>query len=233
MNIAIIPARGGSKRIAHKNIRDFLGKPIMAYSIEVALESGLFEEVIVSTDDDEIAEVARQYGASTPFQRPNELADDFTGTTPVVNHGIKWCIEQGWKLDYVCCIYSTAPFLSKEVLQQSYQQLIDNNKTYTYSITTFHFPIQRALQLDENGVPVPFYPEMMECRSQDLPEAYHDAGQFYLGKPEAFLTGKRDTIPTILPRHLVQDIDTLEDWDRAELMYQALHNRTMSSLIQC
>ena len=226
MNIAIIPARGGSKRIPKKNIRHFLGKPIIAYSIEVALESGLFEKVIVSTDDDEIAAVAGEYGAETPFKRPEELADDFTGTTPVVNHAIKWCVEQGWELDYVCCIYATAPFLSKEILQQSYQQLIDNKKNYTYSITSFPFPIQRAVKLNENAEPIPFYPEMMPCRSQDLQEAYHDAGQFYLGTKDAFLTGQRETIATVLPRYLVQDIDTLEDWDRAELMYQALQNKS-------
>lgn len=192
MNIAIIPARGGSKRIPKKNIRNFLGKPIIAYSIEVALESGLFEKVIVSTDDDEIAEIAREYGAITPFKRPKELADDFTGTTPVVNHVINLRIDQGWELDYVCCIYSTAPFFNKEILQSSYQQLIDTNKSYTYSITSFPFPIQRAVKLNDNGVPIPFYPEMMPCRSQDLPEAFHDAGQFYLGSKDAFLTSQRE-----------------------------------------
>ncbi|WP_198266410.1 pseudaminic acid cytidylyltransferase [sulfur-oxidizing endosymbiont of Gigantopelta aegis] len=225
MNIAIIPARGGSKRIPKKNIKPFLGKPIIAYSIEAALASGLFEQVIVSTDDEEIAEVSRQYGASTPFVRPENLSDDYTGTTPVVNHAIQWCQAQGWNIDYVCCLYATAPFITDAILQQGYQHLIENNKSYTYSVTSFAFPIQRAVKLLEDGRPIPFQPEMMPKRSQDLIEAYHDAGQFYLGTADAFLTGKHDTIATILPRYRVQDIDTLEDWYRAELMYQAIQDK--------
>jgi len=222
MNIAIIPARGGSKRIPKKNIKPFLGKPMIAYSIEAAISSNLFSDIIVSTDDEEIAEVAREYGAIAPFKRPEDLADDFTGTTPVVQHAAQWYAENHTTVDNVCCIYATAPFVQAKYLQQGLEKLQTMQQGCTYSLTSFAFPIQRAQKMDEAGHPTAFYPEFMPCRSQDLEEAYHDAGQFYWWSYEALMKGATECLSIILPRYLVQDIDTLEDWQRAELMYQVM-----------
>lgn len=225
MNIAIIPARGGSKRIPHKNIKEFCGKPLIAYSIEVAQKSGLFDKIIVSTDDEEIANVAKQYGAEVPFMRPANLSDDFTGTTPVISHAVKTLNIKN--LEAICCIYATSPLLQAIYLQEGYEKLINSKLNYVFSATTFAYPIQRAIKLNENGIEM-FYPEYASTRSQDLEESYHDAGQFYWGKPNAWLKKKRvfshNSSIIQLPRHLVQDIDTLEDWERAELMYKVLHN---------
>lgn len=225
MKLAIIPARGGSKRIPHKNIRPFVGKPIIAYSIQAALESKLFDKVIVSTDDEKIANIARQFGAETPFLRPTDLADDYTGTNAVVKHAISWFIEQGIEVQYACCIYATSPFLQPCYLQQGFEKLNNSDKAFAFSVTTFPFPIQRAIKIKTDGSVKAFFPENIEKRSQDLDEAYHDAGQFYWGRTEAFLQDiemfSESSLPVILPRYLVQDIDTLEDWTRAELMYQA------------
>ncbi len=225
MNVAIIPARGGSKRIPRKNIKPFCGKPIIAYSIEAAAVSGLFDRVIVSTDDEEIAAVARAFGASVPFLRPKPLADDFTGTNDVVKHAIHWLESDGKHADYVCCIYATAPFLLPEKLCEGYEKLTASGMSFAFSVTTFPFPIQRALRVNGDQRIEPFYPENIQVRSQDLEETYHDAGQFYWGKSSAFLDNETlfsaVSVPVILPRFLVQDIDTPEDWDRAELMYDA------------
>lgn len=225
MNLAIIPARGGSKRIPGKNIREFAGKPLIAYSIQAALESQLFGKVIVSTDSEEVADVARNFGAEVPFMRPKELSNDFIGTYPVIQHGIKYCEQHFFKPEFTCCIYATAPFISVESLLSGLTALKQNgDKLFAFSVTSFPFPIQRALKMKEGGV-APFQPKCMSMRSQDLEEAYHDAGQFYWGHSDAFLQGKSNfspqSIPIVLPRHLVQDIDTPEDWHRAELMYQA------------
>ncbi|MCU7834944.1 MAG: pseudaminic acid cytidylyltransferase [gamma proteobacterium symbiont of Taylorina sp.] len=222
MNLAVIPARGGSKRIPKKNIKNFMGKPIMAYSIEAALNSQLFDEVIVSTDDEEIAEVAKQYGADVPFMRPEELADDFTGTTPVVQQAAHWFTHNGKKPDYICCIYSTSPFIQINYLQAGLEKLKTIDQGSVASFTSFPFPIQRAQKINEKGNMTPFYPEFMPCRSQDLEEAYHDAGQFYWWTEQSLSQGAKENAAIILPRYLVQDIDTLEDWKRAELMYQAM-----------
>jgi len=225
VKLAIIPARGGSKRIPHKNIRQFAGKPIIAYSIQAALECELFDKVIVSTDDEQIANIARQYGAETPFLRPTNLADDYTGTNAVVKHAISWFIERGEKVQYACCIYATAPFLQTRYLQEGFEKLNSSKKAFVFSVTTFPFPIQRAIKIQTDGSVEAFFPENTEKRSQDLDEAYHDAGQFYWGRAKSFLQNiemfSESSLPVILPRHLVQDIDTLEDWTRAELMYQA------------
>lgn len=224
MKIAVIPARGGSKRIPGKNIRPFYGKPIIAYSIETALQSALFDKVIVSTDDPEIAETAKYYGAEIPFLRPADISDDYTGTNAVVKHAILWYRQQGIAIDYACCIYATAPFLHRRYLLEGYQRLLETQKNFAFSITSFSFPIQRALKITSEGCLQAFYPEYTMTRSQDLEEAYHDAGQFYWGRAEAFLNDRpvysSESVPIILPRHLVQDIDTLEDWSRAELMYR-------------
>ena len=226
MKLCVIPARGGSKRIAKKNIRDFCGKPIVAYSIEAALASNCFDKVIVSTDDKEIALVANKYGAETPFVRPNELSDDYTGTNDVVKHCIQWFQDQGESISNVCCIYATAPFIQAEYLKKGYEKLINSKKSFVFSVTSFPFPIQRAIRVNVNDEVEAIWPENISKRSQDLEEAYHDAGQFYWGHREAFLNDEvvfsTVSSPVILPRHLVQDIDTMEDWYRAELMYQSL-----------
>ena len=224
--IAIIPARGGSKRIPRKNIRFFAGKPIIGYSIEAALQSQLFERVIVSTDDQEIAEVAESFGAEVPMLRPAELADDFTGTNDVVKYCLEMLQEQNYPVDYACCLYATAPFVRISYLREGYERLVETGKDFAFSVTSFPFPIQRALKVDSHGFVEPIFPENTYKRSQDLEETYHDAGQFYWGRSETFLNNtvmySPASIPVVLPRHLVQDIDTLEDWQRAELMFAAL-----------
>ncbi len=226
MRLAVIPARGGSKRIPRKNIRPFAGKPIVAYSIEAARASALFDRVIVSTDDEEIARVARDCGAETPFVRPRELSDDHTGTNAVVRHAISWCGEHGALPQHVCCIYATAPFVQPRYLREGYERLVASGKSFAFSVTSFAFPIQRALRIGADGCVQPIWPEYIARRSQDLEEAYHDAGQFYWGTARAFLDElvlySSASVPVILPRHLVQDIDTEEDWVRAELMFGAL-----------
>lgn len=225
MNLAIIPARGGSKRIPGKNVREFAGKPLIAYSILAAVNSKLFDKVWVSTDSDDVADIAQRYGAEVPFVRPPELSDDFTGTRPVTNHAINYCIEQYERPEYCCCIYATAPFLQVDYLAQGLDALRQQpDKSFAFTVTTYPFPIQRSLALDGAGVS-PMFPKEINKRSQDLQEAYHDAGQFYWGRTDDYLSNQRifgeNSIPVVLPRHLVQDIDTPEDWHRAELMFQA------------
>lgn len=225
MNLAVIPARGGSKRIPRKNIKAFCGKPMLAYSIELAKNCGVFDDVIVSTDDAEIAQLARDMGANVPFVRPAELADDFSGTRAVTNHAMTTYAEQFGQPDFCCCIYATAPFLKASFVRQGIEALkASPDKSFAFSVTSFSFPVQRALKMEGNGV-ASLYPEYASTRSQDLVEAYHDAGQFYWGSYSGYLSQKamfsEHSIPIVLPRYLVQDIDTPEDWQRAELMYQA------------
>ncbi len=227
MKIAIIPARGGSKRIPRKNLKPFCGKPIIAYSIEAALKSGLFDHVICSTDDEEIAALARSLGATTPFMRPPELANDHATTVPVIKHALQWANDNLGPVEYGCCIYATAPFVQSASLIAAYEKLIANKVTgYVFTATTFPFPIQRAFKVHENGFVEMFHPENYNTRSQDLEEAFQDAGQFYWGSMEAYMSEKfffaTDSMVHVLPRYMVQDIDTLEDWTRAELMYQSL-----------
>ena len=227
--IAIIPARGGSKRIPKKNIKDFFGKPLIAYSIEVALASKLFDKVIVTTDSQEIAKIAQEYGAEVPFIRPAELSDDFSGTSDVINHAIKYLQEQGETYEYICTIYATAPLLQKEYLIEGYEKLKSSDAVNAFSATTMPFPIQRTFKLNENGRCEMFTPEHYMTRSQDLEEAYQDAGQFYWTKADKEskeVMFSKESIPVILPRYLVQDIDTLEDWKRAEIMYRVLQEMT-------
>jgi len=224
--VAIIPARGGSKRIPKKNIKVFHGRPLIAYSIETALQSGLFEKVVVSTDDEEIAKVARKYGADVPFIRPKALADDFSGTTEVVEHALQWFKEQGETYAYACTIYATAPLLQTQYLIAGFEKLKHSDAVYAFSATSMPFPIQRTFKIDENGRCEMFTPEHYMSRSQDLEEAYQDAGQFYwqnLSKSSKGPLFGKDSIPIILPRHLVQDIDTPEDWERAEKLYEVLY----------
>ena len=226
MNVAVIPARGGSKRIPKKNIKPFCGKPIVAYSIETAIASKLFDRVIVSTDDKEIADTVIQYGAEVPFMRPADLSDDYIGTTPVVSHAVKWMMDQGYEVKSVCCIYATAPLIQKDDLIKAYDIILKNKWEYVFSATSFGYPIQRSfLKLKTDRIQM-FYPEHFETRSQDLPEAYHDAGQFYWGKTDAWLENRtafsgKSTI-VVLPTYRVVDIDTEEDWKRAEFVYKML-----------
>lgn len=226
MKIAIIPARGGSKRIPRKNIKDFHGKPMIAYSIEAALTSGCFDKVIVSTDDAEIAEVARAYGADTPFLRPVNISDDYATTMDVMEHAIQWCLKEGWELEAVCCLYATAPFVRASDLQKGHDLLNNSDAEYVFSATSFPFPIQRAIKLDNSDSVSMFSPENELVRSQDLEEAYHDAGQFYWGKSAAFLNKLSVFSPhskvVLLPRSRVQDIDTLEDWVSAEHLFSIM-----------
>lgn len=225
MKLCVIPARGGSKRIPRKNIRAFCGRPILAYSIAAARESGLFDRVMVSTDDAEIAEVAREHGAEIPFLRPAELADDFTGTNAVVRQAITWHMEHRFAVSHACCLYATAPFVTAEDLRAAFEMLAGGDRAFVFSVARYAYPIQRALRLlPEGGVDM-FQPGHRFTRSQDLEPAYHDAGQFYWGKARAFL----DELPLfaphslayVLPTHRVQDIDTEEDWYRAERLFRA------------
>jgi N-acylneuraminate cytidylyltransferase len=222
-SVAIIPARGGSKRIPRKNLKPFDGVPMIVRSIRTALDSALFDQVVVSTDDEEIAEVARAHGAHVPFMRPASLADDFTGTAAVMVHAL----NELPAVEFACCIYATAPLLQARYLRQGLDLLERHpDKSFAFSVASFGFPVQRALTLDEEGALTSLYPEFRATRSQDLPEAFQDAGQFYWGRRAAWLRGdvlfSPASLPVILPRHLVQDIDTLEDWTRAEYLYAAL-----------
>lgn len=230
MKLAIIPARGGSKRIPRKNVKLFCEKPMIAWSIEAALQSGCFDQVIVSTDDEEIAEVARHYGATVPFMRPAELSDDHTGTIPVIRHGIEWFHAQGQPVEHTCCLYATAPFVSPEDIRRGFDTLAEAGCDYAFSVTSYAFPIQRAIRLNAEGRVEMLNTEHFNTRSQDLEEAYHDAGQFYWGRSDAWLQGRMifnpGSIPVLLPRHRVQDIDTPEDWVRAEWLFKAMQAET-------
>jgi N-acylneuraminate cytidylyltransferase len=227
VKIAVIPARSGSKRIPRKNIRMFCGKPIIAYSISAAQQTGLFDQVVVSTDDEEIAAIAREFGATTPFIRPKEIADDFTGTNAVVKHAVAWFNGQSNDVVHACCLYATAPLVQARFITQGYEALSRSDAAFAFSVTSYAFPIQRAVRITPDGRVDAIYPEHRMTRSQDLEHAYHDAGQFYWGTARAFLEDMPvfapHSIGVILPRHLVQDIDTVEDWDQAELMYRAIN----------
>lgn len=229
MKIAIIPARGGSKRIPRKNIKDFCGKPMIAWSIEAAKASGLFDHILVSTDDAEIAEVARQWGAEVPFMRPAELSNDYAGTTEVIAHATQWALDQGWPVTAVCCIYATAPLVQVADLKRGWEALESRDWAYAFTVTDFPAPIFRSFQRNTDGGIEMFFPEHFSARSQDLPTALHDAGQFYWGRPGAWLDGKavfaQHSCPVSIPRWRVQDIDTMEDWRRAELLHQIIERQ--------
>jgi len=198
---------------------------MIAWSIEAAKASGCFDRVVVSTDDVGIAEVAKNWGAEVPFMRPAELSDDYAGTLPVIRHAVDWLNQNGEPVDYACCIYATAPFISPEDLQRGWNLIQQEAASFAFSVTSYAFPIQRAIRINANGRVAMFSPEHFNTRSQDLEEAWHDAGQFYWGiaqawKEEQVLFGE-DSIPIKLSRHRVQDIDTPEDWARAEWMFKA------------
>ncbi len=226
--VAIIPARGGSKRIPRKNIKNFHGKPLIAYSIQSAIDSELFDKVIVSTDDSEIAEISKKYGAEVPFLRPKDLADDFTGTQSVVDHTLQYLKSNGEEYDYYCTIYATAPLLQIKYLIIGFEKLQNSDAINAFSATSMPFPIKRTFKINKNERCEMFWPEHFETRSQDLEESYQDAGQFYwtkMNKKSNEIMFGKDSIPIILPRHLVQDIDSLEDWERVEYMFE-VNNRS-------
>ena len=229
MRIAVIPARGGSKRIPRKNIKNFNGKPMIAWSIEAAKSSGLFDHIIVSTDDAEIANVAKQWGAEVPFMRPEELSNDYAGTTEVIAHATQWGLDEGFDLESVCCIYATAPFVQVKDIKRGCEALDSGDWDYAFTVTDFAAPIFRSFKQTEQGGLEMFFPEHFGTRSQDLPVALHDAGQFYWGRPEAWIQGKRifdnRSKPIVIPRWRVQDIDTQEDWERAEILAPVIMGR--------
>jgi len=234
MKIAIIPARGGSKRIPRKNIRPFQGRPMIHWPIQTALDTGLFDQVVVSTDDEEIADVAHAAGAVTPFLRPKDLADDFTGVIPVIAHAMDEIAQaQGQDPALVCAIYATAPFLRTERLIAGYDALMAApHHDYAISVTEFPFPVQRALKRveTEHGPGLaPMYPEFIQSRSQDLEPGFHDAAQFFWARPAALRAHapvfSPRAIPIAIPSKYVQDIDTPDDWARAEVMFNALNTR--------
>ena len=225
MNIAVIPARGGSKRIPRKNIKVFCGKPVIAYPIQLALASGLFDHVVVSTDDDEIASMARHYGAEVPFQRPSNLADDYTPTIPVVVHAITACEALDWSISLVCCIYPGAPLLQQADLSGALALLRRSEADYVFAVAQYSAPVQRSLRRAKDGRMSTFLPEYETTRTQDLEPSYYDAGQFYWGTKNAWLQSigiHTSGLGYIIPAWRSIDIDTEEDWTRAELIFRLL-----------
>ena len=226
-NVAIIPARGGSKRIPRKNIRDFLGKPIIAYSIEAALQSGLFDEVMVSTDDEEIMKVALQFGARTPYLRSDKNSDDFSTTSDVICEVLDEYKNSGRSFNYACCIYPTAPFITAEKLLDGFHKIIDEKRKSVFPVVPFTYPVWRGLKKTKNGSIDMVWPEHVNSRSQDLEEIYHDAGQWYWFQVEAFQKEKKlftdNSAPVILSPIEVQDIDSINDWVIAEIKYRYLN----------
>ncbi len=230
MKIAVIPARGGSKRIPGKNTKPFLGRPVIGYSIEAALSCGLFDHVIVSTDSQEVAATAREEGAEVPFLRPEGIAGDHTPILEVLRHAIRWYQDRGEIIDHVSLIYATAPFLRAEDLTAGYKALGEGGCRSSMSVARFTYPVQRALQMTAEGGLEMIQKEHLLTRSQDLPEAFMDAAQFIWTSPETLAACEKSLLecgvaPIVLPTSRVQDIDTLEDWDRAEVLYQALETR--------
>lgn len=222
--LCIIPARGGSKRIPRKNIKNFLGKPIIAYSIEAAIKSKLFDEVMVSTDDDEIAKISKKYGAKVPFIRSDKNSNDLATTVDVIQEVLQLYKEKGEVFETACCIYATAPFVTEKTLNITYKKLIDNSFDSVFPVLEFSFPIQRAIKINENKKITLFQPEHLNTRSQDLEKAYHDAGQFYWFNIDKLLKiGKLWTDNTgviIIKESEGQDIDTQEDWKLAEMKFK-------------
>jgi N-acylneuraminate cytidylyltransferase len=232
MRLAVIPARGGSKRIPRKNIKPFGGLPMIAWSIAAAKLSGCFDRIIVSTDDIEIAQVAQSQGAEVPFMRPPELSDDHVSTIPVIAHSIRWQNANGLQATEVCCIYATAPFVQANDLQHGCRLMRETGADYVFSVTRYAYPIQRALRLTPGSRVKMWNPEHYQTRSQDLEEAFHDAGQFYWGQADAWLNQRpifsSNAAPIILPHERVQDIDTPEDWREAEIKFLSLIKGTSS-----
>ena len=227
-SLCIIPARGGSKRIPRKNIKPFWGKPIMAYSIEAALNSGIFDEVMVSTDDEEFAEVAKNYDASVPFLRSEATSNDYATTVDVLLEVIETYKQQKKVFDTICCLYSTAPFVTSERLKEAYSKLSDNVDA-CFAMVEYSYPIQRSLRINESGLVEMKYPEHLKSRTQDLEKVYHDAGQFYFVKTKTLIEEEtvwcKRTAPLLLSELEVQDLDTLTDWKLAEMKYELMYKK--------
>jgi len=228
MKIAVIPARGGSKRIPKKNTQTFNGKPIIEWVINLLKKSKLFDLIIVSTDDNDIATISTNLGADVPFIRPSDLADDFTGTTEVIAHATEWLIKNGFQLNAVCCVYATAPLIFLDDLNDGYHELISGDWDYVFSATSYTSSIYRAFKKNQEGGVEMLFPEKFNARSQDLPKIYHDAAQFYWGQPEAWLNHKpifsKKSKPIMIPSWRVQDIDTIDDWKKAECVFNILNS---------
>ncbi len=223
-NLCVIPARGGSKRIPRKNIKPFMGKPIVAYSIDAALRSGLFEEVMVSTDDEEIAMIAREHGAQVPFMRDAETANDYASTADVILEVLDMYEKRGRVFDTICCVYSTAPFVTPARLSEAYLKLTGGIDS-VFTCVAYSYPVQRGLHIVDGKIRM-LYPEYASSRSQDLEKIYHDAGQFYIARTTSFIAEKtfwgKNTVGLVLPELEVQDLDTLADWKLAEMKYELL-----------
>lgn len=228
MNVCIIPARGGSKRIPKKNIKLFCGKPIIIWSIEIAIASECFDKIIISTDDLKISKLAKKYKVEVPFKRPKKISDDKTGTVEVVSHAIKWLIKNNQKPEYVCCIYATAPFIKLSDLKNGLKILKNSNCSYVFPATHYSYPVQRSFKIKKNKQLKMLYPHHLNSRSQDLEDVYHDAGQFYWGKTDAWLQNRpifnKNTKLISVPRYRALDIDTIDDWIIAERMFEYLKN---------
>ena len=222
-NLCIIPARGGSKRIPRKNVKCFLGKPMLAYSIEAAKQSGLFDEIMVSTEDVEIAEVAKQYGAKVPFMRSAETASDYATTNDVIREVLRKYSETGKEFDNFCCFYATAPLVRSKEVVAAYERLVNSTFTLVYPVVQFSYPIWRCLDLREDGTMTRHWPEFENSRSQDLPKEYHDTGTFYWHKTKEWLSGNILVGGIVVDETSIQDIDTETDWKLAEMKYRVLH----------
>lgn len=226
--IAIITARGGSKRIPKKNIKEFCGLPIIAYSIRTALGSGLFDEVMVSTDSEEIAETAKRFGANVPFMRSADNSDDYATTEDVILEVLQRYMELGTEYDYVCCIYPTAPFVTEAALAEAMAKMEKYEPSVVIPLVQFSYPPQRCFVVDDRGYARFKYPQYVRTRSQDLEKQYHDAGQFYIYNSDRLIAAngiiEDDFMPIIMPELLVQDIDTEDDWKIAEMKYKIINN---------
>lgn len=228
MKIAVIPARGGSKRIPRKNIKVFAGRPMIAWAIKVAQESKLFDHVVVSTDDDEIVRIATASGAEAPFKRPANLADDHTPTVPVIAHAVRTCNNLGWNVEYACCLYPCAPFMMSKDLVTAYELIVERKANFVYPVTEYPHPVQRALRRLPEGKMEFYTPQFELTRTQDLETSYHDAGQFYWGTAIAWLDGMKmhtDGLGMPIPKWRVVDIDTEDDWIRASYIFQSIFQR--------
>lgn len=224
-NLCIIPARGGSKRIPRKNVKPFMGKPILAYSIENALATGLFDEIMVSTDDPEIMKVAKAYGAKVPFVRTEKTANDYASLAEVIHEVIDTYAERGQTFDNMCCILATCPLVKPTYISDAYQKLLSSDFISVYPVVQFSYPILRSLKMDEFGEVSMNWPEYAKTRSQDLAPAYHDSGTFYWHKVEPWMRGDRKGGGIVIAEDLVQDIDTEEDWRMTELKYQLMNTK--------
>jgi pseudaminic acid cytidylyltransferase len=230
MNIAVIPARGGSKRIPKKNIKPFYGKPIIYWPIKKAIKSNLFDKIIVSTDDNQIRDLAKEYGAEVPFVRPKAISDDYTATSDVIVHAIEFFKKKSYEIDNVCCLYPTSVFFSKDDLASGFKALKKKKWKFSLSVTKYNYPIARSFELIKDGGLKMIYPENFSKRTQDFKTLYHDAAQFYWGKKSAWLEKSQlfgqSSFPIKIPSWKIQDIDEIEDWKRAELLFRLIDNNS-------